>query len=80
MENFEVVQGLQTFDHLNKNSPDVVLLELCFALLVIYNLLVEVSIISVVHYDAEELMVLQESVFVPNYIWVLNGGKNPHFV
>lgn len=53
MENVRVVQGFQTFYNLDENAPNVVLAEVRLLLLMSSDLLKEVSIVCVFHYDAD---------------------------
>ena len=53
MENVRVVQGFQTFYNLDENAPNVVLAEVSLLFLMSSDLLKEVSIVRVFHYDAD---------------------------
>lgn len=46
---FEVVEGLESVDHLNENVPDFLFLEQLAALLMPHDLLIEVSMITKLH-------------------------------
>lgn len=53
MEDVDSMERLEAIDCLDKNTPNFVLLEQLFLLFVLENLLVQVPVICVLHYDAE---------------------------
>jgi len=53
MENVDLVQRLQALDHLYEDPPDFLLLEIGLLLLVLGDLLKEVSVVSVLHDNAK---------------------------
>ena len=53
MQDVLAVQGSQSLDHLNEYFPDGRLSYHAIGLLVLYNLLIQVSIVQVVHHDAQ---------------------------
>lgn len=52
MENFEVVEGRETFDDLDEDIPNLLFFELGSSFLVVKNLLKQVSSVCVLHDDA----------------------------
>jgi hypothetical protein len=58
VENLSVMQGLEAFNDLNKNSPDLFLLDVSLFLLVPCNFLKQVPVVSVLH-DNTELIIWQ---------------------
>lgn len=52
MQNLDIVQRFQSLNYLYKNAPHLVLLEVCLFLLVLCYFLEQVSVVSVLHYDA----------------------------
>lgn len=72
MEDLELVQSLETSDHLYEYSPDFFFLESGLVVLVVNNLLVQVSVVSVVHHYAEVLFLFYERLLVTDDIGMLD--------
>ena len=53
VEDLAIVQRLQPAHYLNKYVPDLLLFDIGFALLVTANLLEDVTIICVLHYETK---------------------------
>ena len=72
------MQGFETSDNLDKNVPDLLLLDVCLSFLIGANLLEDIAIISILHYQAT----LKEQLINKTYIiivylpqtaaWVIN--------
>ena len=75
------MQFFQPPFHLNKYPPDIVLVEECMILLMIYDLLVDIAIRSVLHHDVQALLiVLYERLLVPYHVRMPNRRKYSHLV
>lgn len=53
MENIHVVKRLQALDHLDEDAPDIVLLKVSLFLLMLRDFLEKVTIIGILHHNAE---------------------------
>jgi len=81
VNNLDVVQGLQSPEHLDENVPDLLLSEVGICLLVGVDHLEQVTTVCVLHDDAERVAgVLEEGFLVANHIWVLDRGQNSNFI
>lgn len=58
------MQGLQPADHLDKAVPNLRLLEVCAIGLMLHDLLVEISVVTVLHDDAHGVVVLVHKDFL----------------
>ena len=75
------MQFFQPPFHLNKYPPDIVLVEECVGLLMIYDLLVDITIRSVLHHDVQALLiVLYERLFEPYLVRMPYRRKYSHLV
>ena len=73
MHYLDVMQRLQPRDHLNKELPHFCLREMGFFLLVLQYFLVEISIVGVLHDDAEGVArLVDEHVFVLDHVRVVH--------
>ena len=52
MENVYVVKWFETFYNLDEDAPDVILSEVCLLLLMLSNFLEEISIVRILHHNA----------------------------
>ena len=59
MENVRVVEGLEPFDHLDEDAPNVLLSQIGLLLLVPGDLLEQISIVCILHDDATAVSVSQ---------------------
>lgn len=81
MADFEVVESFETSDNLHKKVPNLFLVELCSILLRFLDQLKQVAIVSVFHYNAKVSRgTFEESVLIPDNVWVLDGSQNSDFV
>ena len=65
MQNGLIVKGVQRLQHLYEYSPDETFINLSVGFLILDDFLVQVSVIEVIHYDAEaRSVVLKECLFV----------------
>ena len=53
MENIHIVQRLQALDHLDEDAPDIVLLKVGLLLLMLSDFLEKVTIVGILHHNAE---------------------------
>ena len=54
MQNIALVQNLQTLDHLDEYSPNIVFLHVCLLFLVVHYTLVEVTVVCELHHNTIE--------------------------
>lgn len=81
MVDVELVECLESLDDLDEDPPDVVFGEEFCLLLLFDDLLVEVSIVGVVHHDAETVGGrVDEGLLVPDNVGVLDRGQDAHLV
>lgn len=59
MEYFHIVKRLQTADYLYEYSPDVIFMYVLLFLLMLGNLLEQVSVVHILHYDAENQITIR---------------------
>ena len=52
MKNVNVVKWFETFYYLDEDTPDVILSEVCLFLLMLSNFLEEISIVRILHHNA----------------------------
>lgn len=52
MEDVEVMESLQSQHSLDEHTPNLAFLKEFFSLLVVYDLLIEISIVRELHHDA----------------------------
>ena len=75
MQYLKVMESLQPLDHLDEHRPDFSLSEELALLLVLRNLLIEITIICELHYDAEGVGTLvEEGLFITHDVGVTDGG------
>jgi hypothetical protein len=71
MDNFQVMQCLQTLNHLNKNGPALRLRYILLPFLARADLVQQVTTVCVLHHNAESRRcILEEAVLVRNDIWM----------
>ena len=76
MENFPVVEGLQTVSHLNEGVPDLALLELGRSLDMLVDFPLEVTTLGELHHDAQcRRSFVKESLFVGDHVLVAKVRK-----
>ena len=76
MQDVLAMQGSQSLDHLNEYFPDGRLSYHAIGLLVLYNLLIQVSIVQVVHHDAQaRSRVFKKGFFVTDDTCMAKNGK-----
>ena len=76
-----VVEGFETAEHLDEHMPDVTLREPLHALLALADLLEQVTVVRVLHHDAERIELrIHEDLFVGDYVRVLDACQNAHFI
>ena len=81
MQNFPVVQGLETSDNLDENIPNLLLLDVCLPLLVAANLLEHISIVRIFHHNAKRIVVfVYENLLVGDDIGVVDTCKDSNFI
>lgn len=81
MANFEVVQRLEPPDDLNQVVPNSLFADSFFSVLLLLNLGEHVAAVGILHHDAEMVRgVIEKGFFEANYIWVVDGGEDAHFV
>jgi hypothetical protein len=80
VEDLELVQRLQSFYQVDEDLPNQVLIESSLGLLVLHYLLIQVSVVSVLHHDVQELLVLQEGFLIGHHIWMLNRCQYSNFI
>ncbi len=81
MQNLANVKRPQTSNDLNENVPDFFFFNVGFTLLISANFLVNISVISVLHYKAQTLRALiYEGLFVTDYIGFVDRGEDANFV
>ena len=51
MQDFSVMQCFQASDNLNENIPNLLFLDVGFSLLIAANLLEDIAIVSIFHYE-----------------------------
>jgi len=73
MADIKIMQGFQTSNNLNEIVPNFFLCEICTGLLMIRNLLHEITAIGILHNQAETVRgILKESFLVADDVWVIN--------
>ena len=71
MENLDLMENFKSSDHLNESLPDEVLVHESSMFLMVEDLLVQVSVIRKLHYQAKTLTgVFEEGFFVPDNVWM----------
>ena len=81
MHDLVIMERFQPADHLDEQAPDLRLSKLCLIILMFYYLLVQISIISIPHDDAERVVVfIDKYFFVGNDIWIFDTCQDTHFV
>jgi len=69
--NFEVVEGFQTSDGLNKEMPNLFFCVFGFVLLVFFNCLEKITVVADLHDDAKVArLILEECFFITDDIRV----------
>lgn len=53
MQDLSIMEGLESPDDLDEDIPDLLLLDVCLSLLVVADLLEDVAVVSVLHYQAK---------------------------
>jgi len=81
MQNVNKVESLHSFSHLDEDLPDEALLHVFLLSLILLYALEDITIICVLHYDAETTRCfIEKSFFVTCDVWVLNRGQYANFV
>ena len=75
------MQGFESIDHIEDESPYLLLFKLSFVLLVLRNLLKEVTVIAELHNDAQYgVCVFEEHLLVTDDVGMPYRRKNAYFV
>lgn len=78
---FTVVQRLEASYNLDEDVPDLLLLDVGLSFLVAANLLEHVTIVCILHYEAQTgARFVDESFFVSNYVLLEYARQNAHLV
>lgn len=81
MQNLAHVECAETPGNLDEDIPNLLLLDVGFPLLVVADLLVQISIVRELHHKAQATAALvNESFFVTDYVWFVDARENPDFV
>ena len=69
MQDLAIMQSFKASDNLNEDIPDLLLLDVGLSFLVAANLLEHVTIVCILHYEAQTgAGFVDESFFVSNYV------------
>lgn len=81
MHNLLRMQVVEAINHLVEDGPDFSLLHVGLGALAVVDFRLQVTSICELHHDAECLGCLfDEGLLVAGDVWVVDGGKDPHFV
>lgn len=81
MDNFQIMQGFEAANNLNKIVPYCFFCELGSAFFMFLDSLQQVSSVGQLHDDAKaSFLVLKEGLFVSDNVWVVDRGENSDFV
>ena len=56
MKDIDIMEGSQTFNNLDEDPPDIIFLHVSLVFLVLGNLLEQVPIVCILHYDTKRLI------------------------
>ena len=81
MHDLDIVKRLQPADHLYQAVPNLRLLEVCAIGLMLHDLLVQISVVTVLHHDAHRVVVLvNEDFLVLDDIFVAHPRQDSDLV
>ena len=75
------MEGSQPSDNLNEYVPNFLLLDVGFSFLVAADLLEHVSVVCVLHHQAQAgRRLINERLLEPNHVRLVNTGQDSHFI
>ena len=81
VENAPHVKGSQASDNLNKDVPDLLLLDVGLSFLVVTDFLENITVVCIFHYQTEAgCRFINEGISISNDIRMVNRGQNTHFI
>ena len=75
MQDFSVMQCFQASDNLNENIPNLLFLDVGFSLLVAANLLEDITIVSIFHYETIGKVIITSIEMYYTYHRLLLGSS-----